>query len=816
MPTDPTGDGLESTLGVGPRPSGDVTPESEVPAPIGPYKLLKLIGEGGMGEVWLAEQTVPIRRRVAVKVIKAGMDTKQVVARFETERQALALMNHPAIAKVFDGGSTAAGRPFFVMEYVPGVPITEHCDTHHLSTEKRLELFAQVCEGVQHAHQKAIIHRDLKPSNILVSLVDGKDEAKIIDFGIAKATGQRLTDKTFFTEVGSVIGTPEYMSPEQADLTSQDVDTRTDIYSLGVILYQLLTGELPFGSRELRSSSNEELKRKLREVEPPRPSVKLSTLGEGARDAAKCRDTDPASLRRQVQGDLDAITMKAMEKEPARRYATPSELMGDIERHLRNEPVLARAPTRAYRVRKYVQRHRVGVGVALGLFLVLAAFAATTAVQARRIAAQRDRANAERDRANREAAAAKHVSDFLTGMFNVSNPSEARGNSITAREILDRASNNLETGLAKDPELQARMMTTIGSVYTNLGLLPRAEALLQKALDVRRSASGADAPETLETASQLGIIYWMEGRYPDAERLLTDALERRRRVFGNEADETLWAMNNLALIYFFEGRLTEAEKLHRLALETRRRLKGPDNLDTLSSANNLAEVYLRADRLPEADELLRGTLEAKRRVLGADHPSTLNTMTNLGILRAQQRRFQESEQLFRKTLAAQRRVLGPEHPDALGNANNLGGVLTQVGRVAEGEKLLGESLATELRVLGAENPNTIDAKVKLAGSYLRHGRPVEGEQLLQEALEIQERLLGPQSPDAAWTRAELGLAALKLGQLDRALSLLQEAFAHGLTPDSVSAIAADPNWTPLHSNAQFAQLLASAPRPGGD
>ncbi len=305
----------DETLVRGQRPTSAVAPETGTSRRIGPYRLLQLIGEGGMGEVWLAEQLEPVRRKVALKVIKAGMDTKQVVARFESERQALALMDHPAIAKVFDGGSTPEGRPYFVMEYVAGVPITEHCDTHKLSTTARLELFTQVCEGVQHAHQKAIIHRDLKPSNILVSLVDGKAQPKIIDFGIAKATGYRLTEKTLFTEVGAVIGTLEYMSPEQADLTGQDVDTRSDVYSLGVLLYQLLTGELPFSSKDLRSSSYEELRRKLKEDEPPAPSTKLSILKEGAAEAAKNRNMDSDVLQRQLEGDLDAITMKALEKD---------------------------------------------------------------------------------------------------------------------------------------------------------------------------------------------------------------------------------------------------------------------------------------------------------------------------------------------------------------------------------------------------------------------------------------------------------------------------------------------------------------------
>src|SRR5450631_363122 len=414
---DPATTAIEDTLALEPKGTSPETPGPEATQRIGPYRLVQLIGEGGMGEVRLAERLEHVRRKVAVKVVKAGMDTKQVVARFESERQALALMDHPAIARVLDGGSTPEGRPYFVMEYVAGVSITEHCDTHKLSTPERLALLGEVCEGIQHAHQKAIIHRDLKPSNILVALVAGKAQPKIIDFGIAKATGYRLTAKTLFTEVGSVVGTPEYMSPEQADLTSQDVDTRTDVYSLGVILYQLLTGELPFFSKELRSSSYEELRRKLREVEPPRPSTKLGTLGDGASDTAKNRDTDPGGLRRQIEGDLDAITMKALEKERARRYGTPSELAADIGRHLRNEPVVARPPSTTYRFGKYLKRHRVGVGVSAGLFALVVAFAVAMGVQARRTALERDRANREREVSNK-------VSAFLANMLSNLNPED--------------------------------------------------------------------------------------------------------------------------------------------------------------------------------------------------------------------------------------------------------------------------------------------------------------------------------------------------------------------------------------------------------
>ncbi len=333
---------------------------------IGPYRLLEKIGEGGMGEVWAAEQRVPVRRRVALKVIKRGMDTKQVIARFEAERQALAMMNHPAVAKIFDAGETPRGRPFFAMEYVEGVPITEHCDRQRLTLRERLELFVQVCAGVQHAHQKAIIHRDLKPSNVLVAIQDGMPVPKIIDFGVAKATAQRLTERTVYTELGVLIGTPEYMSPEQAEMTGESVDTRTDVYSLGVILYELLVGALPFDPKELRKAGFDEIRRKIREEEPSKPSTKVNTLdSERSNESLRRRRTDHSTLIRQLRGDLDWIAMKALEKNRSRRYGSPSELAADLERYLTNEPVVARPPSAGYRARKFARRHRVVVGVAV-------------------------------------------------------------------------------------------------------------------------------------------------------------------------------------------------------------------------------------------------------------------------------------------------------------------------------------------------------------------------------------------------------------------------------------------------------------------
>jgi eukaryotic-like serine/threonine-protein kinase len=385
-----------------------------------------LIGEGGMGQVWLAEQKQPVRRLVAIKLIRAGMNTREVVARFESERQALALMDHPAIAKVFDAESTSDGRPYFVMEYVVGCHITDYCDQHKLTTRQRLELFILVCEGVQHAHQKAIIHRDLKPSNILVTEVDGKPMPRIIDFGLAKAVSQGLDAETMVTQVGAVIGTLRYMSPEQAGLAGEDIDTRSDVYSLGVVLYELLVGAPPLDSSHL---AFDEVLHQLREEDAPRPSSRFRTLRDDSGTAAENRGSDPPALTRQLRGDLDAIALKALEKDRALRYATPSELAADIKRYLRNEPVLAHAPSTVYRARKYVRRHRLAVAVAGTAAVLLVGFAIAQAVQLRRITRERDRAD--------------RISAFMTGMFKVSDPSEARGNSVTAREILDKAAKQI-------------------------------------------------------------------------------------------------------------------------------------------------------------------------------------------------------------------------------------------------------------------------------------------------------------------------------------------------------------------------------------
>lgn len=723
---------------------------AQAPQFIGLYRLLRRLGEGGMGQVWLAEQTEPVRRTVALKLIKIGMYDDEVLQRFRSERQSLAMMDHPAIAKVFDAGATPDGQPYFVMEYVPGVPITQYCDEKRLTIKQRLELFIRVCEGVQHAHQKAIIHRDLKPANILVAEVDGRPMPRIIDFGLAKATGAAIGDETMMTRAGGFVGTLGYMSPEQSDSTVQDVDTRTDVYSLGVLLYVLLTGDQPFDTSEWKRQPFHEVLRQLREVDPPRPSAKIR-IEKSSASSAERRGLRPRELENLLHGDLDWITLKALEKDRARRYDTPMELSADISRYLAHEPIAARPASTGYRLRKYVRRHRVGVTVAAGLVLLLAVFALMQAVQVRRVIRERDRAN--------------RVTDFMTHMFKVSDPSEARGNTITAREILDKASKDIDAGLAKDAELQAQMMDVMGTVYESLGLYPKAELLFTRALNIRR-ARGAEHADTLRSMNNLGNVLLDEGRYPEAEKLQRETLDGRRRILGPEHLDTLRSMNNLAAVLSAEGRYADAEKLHRETFDVQRRVLGSEHPDTLLSMSNLGEILAAEGRYSEAESVERQAVDIQRRVLGPESMDTMRSMHTLAAALANEGRYVEAVQLDQETLEIARRVLGPEHSLVLGTMNNLADCLKSEGRDNEAKELL---LTTR---------------------------------------DIQRRTLGPEHPDTAISTYNLACIAARGGHTSEALSLLRDAIDHGLPAYGDLGIDQDPDLKPLHSDPRFRALVA--------
>jgi serine/threonine protein kinase len=772
---------------------------SEIERSIGPYRLVRLLGEGGMGEVWLAEQSEPIHRAVALKLIKAGMDTKTVIARFESERQALALMDHPNIARVFDGGSTPEGRPYFVMEFVPGIAINRYCDKHELTLRERLELFMDVCDGVQHAHQKAIIHRDLKPSNILVHERDNKPIAKIIDFGLAKAiaSADRPTDQTMFTQVGAVVGTPEYMSPEQIDFKEGGLDTRTDVYSLGVILYDLLTGVLPFENETLHGSSPQEIVQKIREVDLPRPSTRIRSLGDSSKPLAERRKIEPRTFAQRLSGELDWITMKALEKERSRRYGSAAEFSADIRRYLNDEPVLAGPPSATYRARKFILRHRFGMAIGAIMLAFLIVFAATVAVQARRIAR-------ERDRANREAAASKRVSDFMKNMFRVPDPSEAKGNSVTAREILDKGSKEIETGLANDPEVQARLMYTMAQTYENLGLVAQAAPLNQRALEIRRRVLGPRDPDTLVSLNATGIDAYYQGHYDEAERIFAELLQLRREVSGNENRDTLGTMGNLSAAYQVQGRYAEAEPLQRELLETRRRIFGPEHNDTIESMQLLANTLNSEHKLAEAEKLLRDAYKIQKRKLGPDHPDTLMAMGNLAATLKDEKRYDESNAMYSEELPIERKVLGEEHFLTLSTRAALAENLMGQGDYAGAEKSLREVVALNRKTLGETHPATIDHTDDLGIALAHQHKNKEAEQMLSEALRLAEKSKESNSISNAWYAFATGAAVE--GNRAESLDRLKKAFEHGYT--DAETVRIDDDWKSFRSDPRFEAILS--------
>ena len=587
---------------------------------IGPYKLLQQIGEGGCGVVFMAEQEAPVRRRVAVKVVKPGMDSKNVIARFEAERQALALMEHPNIAHVFDAGTTGSGRPYFVMELIRGIKITDYCDQNSLTTIQRLELFTEVCNAVQHAHQKGIIHRDIKPSNILVTTsAEGKPEPKVIDFGIAKATtGQRLTDNTVFTAFEMLIGTPAYMSPEQAALTSVDVDTRSDIYSLGVLLYELLTGTTPFDTRELLKSGLDEVRRVIQTEEPVRPSTRLRTmLAADLTAVSGQRKAQPPNLIREVRGDLDWIVMKALEKDRTRRYQTSGSLAEDVQHYLANETVCARPPSTTYKIHKLVLRNKLlFAGLGVMLVVLLAALGVTSWSLSKekqahlKADAARKKAQMNERQALLEVSNSVQVTRFLKDMLQSVGPSVAEGRDTTMlREILDNTAERVGKELTNQPVVEAELQHQIGNVYDELGEHGKAEDMERHALAIYRTMPAAAESKMVEVLFSLSMIHRMESRFEEADKESREALALEIHRTGEETLHVVQLEAELALVTANRGDKAASEALYRKALAKARRIGPEPSSETVDTLNGLAMVLQMEGKHPEAEGLLRNALD---------------------------------------------------------------------------------------------------------------------------------------------------------------------------------------------------------------
>ncbi len=745
-------------------------PSIEPGSLIGSYKIVEQIARGGMGVVYRAEQQYPVRRTVALKVIKPGMDSTHVIARFQAERQALALMDHPNIARALDAGATSSGRLYFVMEMVEGIPVTEYCQKHELSLRQRLELFISICQAIQHAHQKGVIHRDIKPSNILVTVYDGKPVPKVIDFGIAKAMHQPLTERSMHTQAGAMIGTLEYMSPEQAGSFGEDIDTRSDVYALGAVLYELITGSTPLGGASLRNSSELDIRRRIQEEDPPPPSV---------------RQTD-TKLSRAVRGDLDWVVMKAIEKDRARRYETVNALARDLRRYLDGQPVEAAPPSYSYRLRKFARRHRMGLltAAAFGSLLVAGAVVVSrTAIRA--------------TRAEQTATAVNNfLQDDLLQQASPETQSAARPDpDLKVRTALDRAAARVAGRFDRQPEVQAGIQNTIGKTYLSLGLYPEGRKHLELALDLERQVLGAENPKTLKTEWLLGWTDLVQGKYPEAGALLNQTFEIQGRVLGPEHPDTLTSMNSLAGAYSAQGKYAEAEALERQLVEIRRRVLGPEHPDTLGSMGMLARSYRRQGKLAEAEALFNQTLQIKRRVLGPEHPATTNEMNSLAIVYQQQAKYPQAEALFSQTLQIQRRVNGPEHPNTVVTMGNLAEIYYQEGKYKQAEALQNQTVETERRVIGPEHPYTLLHTNDLALSYAAQGRYAEAETLFKQTLETQRRVLPAGNSRTLETLSNLAEMYQSQGKYALAQTYAAQALAGRRTtlgpedPDTMNAAA---------------------------
>jgi serine/threonine protein kinase/tetratricopeptide (TPR) repeat protein len=727
------------------------------------YKLLSILGEGGMGIVYLAEQERPVKRQVALKVIKPGMDSKRVLARFEAEQQALALMEHPHVARVHDAGLTASGRPYFVMEYVKGIPINEYCDKHRLTIEERLRLFLHICEAIQHAHQKGIIHRDVKPSNILVTIEDKQASPKVIDFGVVRAISQPLTERTLYTEQGQFVGTPEYMSPEQADPNNQDIDTRTDVYSLGVVLYELVAGVLPFDPQTLREHGIDGARKVICEKEPQTPSTKLSqTSVKKATDSARRRRTNQRQLQRRLQGDLDWITLKAMEKDRTRRYASAGELAADVERHLNNEPTTAGRPSVAYKARKFVRRHRALVSGLAAVLVVLIIGTIVSLIFA--------------FRAERISDEATIITKFLQeDVFGAMNAQERGGRQVAIKEILDIASSKVSRKFGDSPLVEASIQKTLGGLYAEATHFEEGESHLKRSLEIFTRELGRGDIRTVEVLDHLGRLYWGWWRYREAEQYLSEALTARNRLLGPDHPDTLTTKRWLGFTYFALGCAKKAEQSLAETYQSTQRILGESHPEALQCMFFHGCALLTCGRYSEADETLVHALELSSKALSPTHPLKAYPSALLGRLYSRQGRYVEAENLLSSALQISREAWGEHNGGTFHNVAALAENYARQGQIAKAENLLLESVQIGEKEKETHSEVEVQTLPYPSFFYLWQRRYGDAENSVKKARSASLAAYGTEHPITLLNTIVLGMVYREQGQYDEAEELLRDA-----------------------------------------
>ena len=772
-PIDELAQGFVTPLVVG------LHPEAVEGRGVGNYRVLRQIGQGGMGAVYLAERADgAFEQQVALKLMRRGMRTDELRMRFVHERRILARLTHPNIARLLDGGLTEDGQPYFAMEYVAGEPINRYCDARQLSIEARLRLFATVCRAVQYAHQSLVVHRDLKPSNILVTEGrDGTPQVKLLDFGIAKLLDREEEDTAVpHTRTGMRVMTPEYASPEQ--VRGEPVTTASDVYALGVILYELLTGRRPY---DLQSLSPGEVERVVCETEPARPSTAVShrdevTTADGAvrvvtpEEVSHARATLPTRLRRRLAGDLDTMVLKAMQKDAARRYASAEQLLEDVRRYLSGLPVRARPDTLGYRLAKFVRRNRITVTAASALVVLLAGFAVAMTLQQAQTAK-------ERDRSRLEAAKAAQVSTYLIDLFEVADPSETLGDTITAREILEKGAARIEEELADQPEVQATMMDVIGRVYHKLGRYDDARRLLERALEVRRATLGAAHPDVATSMDHLAVVLVEQGAYPEAEPLYREALAMRRKLLPSPNQDLATSLDNLGMYLHERGDLAGARPLYEEALAQRRALFGSADRSVATSLNNLAYLLHEQGDMDEAEPLYREALAIDRAVLSPGHPDIAVDLNNLASLLYDRGDLDAAETLFRESLAIREQVFGDAHPMVATSLNNLASIVHEKGDLDQAEPLYREALALRRKAFKGNHPRVATSLNNVA--YVLHEKKqyAEAEAMYREAWAMQRALFGDEHPSVLITMSNVGKVLQDQGRLGAAEDLLREALA---------------------------------------
>ncbi len=707
---------------------------------IGPYRILRVLGRGGMGEVYLCERADDqYRKQVAIKLVSSGLISRQIQNRLRTERQILATLDHPNLARLLDGGTTAEGVPYLVMEYVEGEPIDAYCDRRELTIGERLDLFRIVCSAVQAAHRNLIVHRDLKPTNILVT---GDGTPKLLDFGIAKLLDVRQTSHTVaMTQADIRILTPDHASPEQ--IRGQPITTASDVYVLGVLLYELLAGRRPFKVEGLRLIDIERL---ICEQPPVPPSHALSPVEMSREElelTAAQRRTTVVRLRRQLAGDIDNIILMAMRKEPERRYGSVEQLAADIGNHTRGMPVIARRDTWNYRARKFVGRHTLGVALVTALAIVLIGFAAAMYVQAERIRLQRDEANIQRARAEAEGKRATQVSDFLVDLFKRSDPTEHRGEKMTADEILERGARRIEVELKQDPETQSHMMDAIGRVYLSAGKTDNALPLLERSLELRRQLFGSEHLVTASSMRSLADARREMGDFAMAEKLLRDALRIEREKLGNDNDTVAVTLADLASVLMDRGEWDAAERIYRESLRTYQSIGKEHDVSATEVMNDFANLLISKGDYPAAEALYRRALDIHRRDLGISHPTTAVYMANLAMVMQMEGELAEAEPLYVESIEILRRVNGAEHPNTITILGSYGWFLQVKGELDEAERVLREVLALRRKILGGRHVMVGYDSSNLADVLYERRRLVEAEALYREALAIFEATVSP-------------------------------------------------------------------------